>query len=108
MANLFTAHKQLILTSIGLYHFPELNSGHKEAMDRRKALCHRLDDSGTIYGFARTHRLPTRDSEAGYKDPRRLNIPLPGGETFNLQTFIDEKEAQTPDQLGCTTMSEYD
>ena len=41
------------------------------------------------------HRLPTRDSEAGYKDPRRLNIPLPGGETFNLHTFIDEKEAQT-------------
>ena len=41
------------------------------------------------------HKLPTSNAEAGYKDPRRLNILLPDGETFNLQTFIDEKEAQT-------------
>jgi hypothetical protein len=26
MTNLFTAHKQLILTSIGLYYFPELKT----------------------------------------------------------------------------------
>jgi hypothetical protein len=27
-------------------------------------------------------------------DPPQI-VPLPGGETFNLQTFINEKEAQT-------------
>ena len=95
MATLFTEHKETILIAIGLFYFPELNNDHKEARERGKALCHRLDYSGTTYGFAVDFGLPSRSDEAGYKDPRRLNIQLPGEEVFNLQSFIDEKEAQT-------------
>ena len=93
MAELFTAYRPEILIAIGLYYFPWLEQDQEEARERGKALCHRLDYDGTDYGFNVTHGLPT--SGAGYKDPARLNIQLENGETFNLQTFIDEKKAQT-------------
>jgi hypothetical protein len=88
MANLFTTHKERILTAIGLFYFPELNKDLKEAKERGKALCHRLDYNGSTYGFAMAFGLPANSDTAGYMNPNHLNIPLHSGETFNLQKFI--------------------
>ena len=58
MAELFTAYKHVILTAISLYYFPWLKDDRGEARERGKAFCHRLDFSGTDYGFNITLGCP--------------------------------------------------
>eukprot|EP00966_Prymnesium_polylepis_P067180 1559661-Prymnesium_polylepis.2 len=91
MADLFTTHKNHILLAIRQNYFRDLHAYPQVQRDRAKALCHRLDNNGTIDGFRREHGL----LDNALFHPRTLTIRLPTGEHFNLQTFIDEKAEQT-------------
>ena len=92
MADLYTSYKREVLLGIGRKYFPHLHAYPREQMDRAKGLCHRLDNEGTIIGFFNEHGIPGLAAD----QPRTLTLTLgPNNERFNLQTFIDEKTAQT-------------